>query len=138
MIREGQCTRLEVYNPVFLYSALFCFEVSLVVCPIIIRNNLMFRKESDSINILGVFGLFVLKDGEGERPLRAVGMESGQSVMGDRGSRGPCRLRTLAGTVEAEALRSGRKGDACCPAAACSYFVNVTREDVVSLYFSMI
>lgn len=55
-----------------------------------------------------------------------------------RGSRGPCGPRTLVGTVEAEARRSGRKGDSCCPEAACSFFVNVTREDVGFLYFSMI
>lgn len=41
------------------------------------------------------------------------------------------------GTVEAEPWRSGREGDACCSAAACSFFVNVTRKDVGFLYFSM-
>lgn len=54
------------------------------------------------------------------------------------GSRGPCKLRALVGTVEAEVRPSGRKRDSCYPAAACSFFVNVTREDVGFLYFSMI
>lgn len=68
---------------------------------------------------------------------QGVGRAAAQRCRGC-GSRRPCGLRTLVGTGEAEARRSRRKGDSCRPAAACSFFVNVTKEDVGFLYFSMI
>lgn len=143
VIREGQCTLPEnSYSQFFLCSALFCFGDSLELYRVILRSDLIFTKRPDiheaprEAEAISIFN-FVLKGRGGCGGGRLPGA-GGSEGAGTRRRRGRCRLRTLVGTAEAEARRSGRKGDSCCPAASCSFFVNVTREDVGFLYFSMI
>lgn len=142
MIKEGQCTLSEnSYSHSFLCSALFCSGDSLEVCRFILRDDLMVTKPRGNLQPLAFLIAFWKAKGGG-----GVGGRGGGGCLGrgdsqggrDAALRGRCGLRTLVGTAEAAARRSGRKGDSCCPAAACSFFVNVTREDVGFLYFSMI